>query len=73
MARNGNCKILNSLLEAVLFEKLNSSTSQKFPALYGTVEMTDCHLSLTQARLIQFMTFQQTLHILIFFLEKIHI
>jgi len=46
MARNGNCKILNSLLEAVL-EKLNSSTSQKFPALYGTVVMTACHLSLS--------------------------
>jgi hypothetical protein len=67
MARNGNCKILNSLLEAIRLEKLNSSTSQKFPALYGTIEMTACHLSLTQARLIQFMPSQQTLHILIFF------
>jgi len=47
MARNGNCKILNSLLEAVLLEKLNSSTRQKFPALYGTIVMTACNLSLT--------------------------
>jgi hypothetical protein len=47
MARNGNCNILNSLLEVVLLEELNSSTSQKFPALYGTVVVTACHLSLT--------------------------